>query len=166
VWESPEYGVPCCLVWAVVLTYFSALSSRQVVPFCCPALILAAGGQYQGRIRSLCQFFNTTDLLLEVALLQDDDTAWTLLPTTASQGPLQTGLKANLGEVMEEEVFEYERYLPLRGWSPNHLSSLDPRQFSRYRSGAHSSSNFPRVPLPAVSAVCGAWMANKRQTLR
>jgi hypothetical protein len=119
--------------------------------FYCPTL--AAGGQYQGRIRSLCQFFNTTDLLLEVALLQDDDTAWTLLPTTASQGPLQSGSKANLGEVVEEEVFEYERYLPLRGWSPNHLSSLDPRQFSRYRSGAHSSSNFPRVPLPAVSAV-------------
>jgi vacuolar protein sorting-associated protein 13A/C len=56
-----------------------------------------------------------------------------------------------VGEVTEEEVFEYERYLPLRGWSPNHLSSLDPHQFSRYRNGSHSISAFPRVPLPPVS---------------
>lgn len=64
-----------------------------------------AGGQYQGRIRSLCQFFNSTDMVLEVALLEEEDSlTWTLLPTTASQAPAQAGAAASVGDVMEEEV--------------------------------------------------------------
>jgi vacuolar protein sorting-associated protein 13A/C len=125
---------------------------HQKHPACAvPVLgVCLAGGQYQGRIRSLCQFYNSTDLVLEVALLQDEDTAWTMLPTTASQSS-RSSSQANVGEVTEEEVFEYERYLPLRGWSPNHLSALDPRQFSRFRNGSNGTSSFPRVPLPQVS---------------
>jgi vacuolar protein sorting-associated protein 13A/C len=112
---------------------------------------LRVGGQYQGRIRSLCQFYNATDLVLEVALLQDDDTSWTLLPTSASSSSSRPGGPGNVGDVVEEEVFEYERYLPLRGWSASHLSALDPRQFSRFRNGSNGTSSFPRVPLAPVS---------------
>lgn len=124
----------------------------------CPALTRlfyrTAGGQYQGRIRSLCQFFNSTDLVLEVALLQDDDTSWTVLPQSASQASSRSSSQAMVGDVVEEEVFEYERYLPLRGWSADHLSSLDPRQYSRFRNGSKSTSAFPRVPLQPVSLCC------------
>lgn len=92
--------------------------------------------------------------MLEVSLLEDDDSSWTMLPQAASQGiPGRAGSSlggAGGGEV-EEEVFQYERYLPLRGWSADHLSALDPREYSRYRNGANSTSNFPKVPLSAVS---------------
>jgi vacuolar protein sorting-associated protein 13A/C len=132
----------------------------------CPALLpcpanTTTGGQYHGRIRSLCQFFNATGMLLEVALLDEDDAAsWLLLPLSASssagasqQGP---GGAAAVGDVIEEEVFEYERYLPLRGWSPDHLKGLDPRRYSRFRNGSHSSVSFPKVQLPQVRACwCG-----------
>lgn len=92
-------------------------------------------------------------------MLQDEDTSWTMLPTSASsqqQGSSRAGGQGSVGEVVEEEVFEYERYLPLRGWSASHLSSLDPYQFSRNRNGSRSSSAFPRVPLPQVSVLGAA----------
>jgi vacuolar protein sorting-associated protein 13A/C len=109
----------------------------------------------------LCQFFNATDMALEVALLEEDDsTSWTLLPATAApgQGSGSGGgggggsAPAAVGDVAEEEVFEYERYLPMRGWSPDHLGGLDPRRYSRFRNGAASSIGFPKVPLPQVRA--------------
>lgn len=109
----------------------------------------AAGGQYQARIRSLCQFFNSTDMLLEVALLEEDDTGWTMLPYSAT-GTSPRSSPAAVGDVVEEEVFEYERYLPLRGWSPDHLKGLDPHRYCRQRSSGKGSTTFPKVQLPQV----------------
>jgi hypothetical protein len=54
----------------------------------------------------------------------------------------------------EEEVFEYERYLPLRGWSGDHLRGFDPHHYSRQRNGARGSDTFPRVALPEVCGSC------------
>lgn len=54
-------------------------------------------------------------------------------------------------------MFEYERYVPLRGWSPNNLLAVDPSRYSRSRSGAHSTNSFPAVALPMVrSALTGS----------
>jgi hypothetical protein len=117
---------------------------------CClpTALATPAGGQYQGRIRSLCQFFNSTDMLLEMALLEEDDSSWTLLPHSGSSSGSRP---AAVGDVAEEEVYEYERYLPLRGWSAEHLSGLtDPRHYMWQSNGNKGSSSFPKVALPQV----------------
>lgn len=183
----PERSVvPACTACFFTLCIRgTTLTVTHITCLSCAFVTLAninAGGQYQGRIRSLCQFFNSTDLVLEVALLQDDDTSWTLLPQQQQQqsssaggasfssaagrlsGSSQQAASAaslssssgRVGDVVEEEVFEYERYLPLRGWSPDHLSSLDPRQYCRSRNGSHGTNSFPRVPLPPVSVLlCG-----------
>lgn len=119
-------------------------------------LLRCAGGQYSARIRSLCQFFNSTDMTLEVALLEEDDSTWTVLPYSASAGGGSPGSgpkRPAVGDVMEEEVFEYERYLPLRGWSPDHLKGLDPHRYCRQRDGSRGSSSFPKVQLPQVSSL-------------
>lgn len=108
------------------------------------------GGQYSARIRSLCQFTNNTDMVLEVALLEEDDTSWTVLPSTAIAGGTTGQKRPAVGDVMEEEVFEYERYLPLRGWSADHLKGLDPHRYSRNRDGSRGTTSFPKVPLPPV----------------
>ena len=52
---------------------------------------------------------------------------------------------------VEEEVFENERYIPIRGWSSRNLTPLDRRRFSRGRDQAigDSTTEFPKVPLPA-----------------
>jgi hypothetical protein len=56
-----------------------------------------------------------------------------------------------VGDVAEEEVYEYERYLPLRGWSAEHLSGLtDPRHYMWQSNGNKGSSSFPKVALPQV----------------
>jgi vacuolar protein sorting-associated protein 13A/C len=51
---------------------------------------------------------------------------------------------------VEEEVFENERYIPIRGWSSRNLTPLDRRRFSYGRDQAinDSTTAFPRVPLP------------------
>lgn len=52
---------------------------------------------------------------------------------------------------IEEEVFENERFIPIKGWgSKGNLLPTDRRRFSRTRSGADQSSmDFPNVDLPA-----------------
>ncbi len=42
------------------------------------------GGTRQELLRSLCQFVNTTKLPLEVALLEEPDDSWTMLPLAHS----------------------------------------------------------------------------------
>jgi len=51
---------------------------------------------------------------------------------------------------VEEEVFENERYIPIRGWSSRNLTPLDRRRFSRGRDQAigDSTTEFPKIPLP------------------
>lgn len=50
---------------------------------------------------------------------------------------------------MEEEVFENERYMPIRGWSSRNLLPTDRSRFTHGRSqGAQSTTEFPKVHLP------------------
>lgn len=100
--------------------------------------------------------------MLEVALLEEDDSAWTLLPYTAGGGSSPGQKRPAVGDVVEEEVFEYERYLPLRGWSPDHLKGLDPHRYSRHKDGSRGSSSFPRVPLSQVRSL-GPGLPNSRR---
>lgn len=139
--------------------------SHHMIPACRTAPPLrrpfAAGGKYQARLRSLCQFTNATDMALEVALLEEEDAAWTLLPHaagSAAAGSLSgaSGGRPALGDVVEEEVFEYERYVPLRGWSADNLRGLDPHRYSRQRDGRRGTDTFPKVPLPQVRGLAVA----------
>lgn len=51
---------------------------------------------------------------------------------------------------VEEEVFENERYIIIRGWSPRNLLPTDRARFSYGRSqpASASTTEFPKVPLP------------------
>jgi vacuolar protein sorting-associated protein 13A/C len=55
---------------------------------------------------------------------------------------------------VEELVFENERYLPLRGWSPSNLLATERRRYSR---AGQSYSIFPNVPLPPGWEWEGPW---------
>lgn len=100
-------------------------------------------------------------MTLEVALLEEDDNSWTVLPHNAASGggssPAAAQKRPAVGEVVVEDVFEYERYLPLKGWSPDHLKGLDPHRYSRQRDGSRGSTSFPKVQLPPVSKFDGVW---------
>ena len=49
---------------------------------------------------------------------------------------------------MEVEVFENERYMPIRGWgSRGNLLPAERRRYSA-RDGSASGSDFPSPPLP------------------
>ena len=141
---------------------------------------------------------NVTDLLLEVAILEDHDSGYTVIPHVSTGGssgspsltaissgsrsslpPAGPGRKSPLslgpagtssmgvssggfgetsssavGEAAEEQVFEYERYLPLRGWSYTHLLPSDPKRYSRLASGGRSSDELPKIMLPQVGLLC------------
>jgi hypothetical protein len=96
-------------------------------------------------------------MLLEVALLEEDDSSWTLLPHSSSSAAAKA---AAVGDAVEEEVFEYERYLPLRGWSADHLSGLtDPAHYMWQSNSNRRSSTFPKVALPQVGPLTDGAMA-------
>ena len=46
---------------------------------------------------------------------------------------------------VEEELFENERFMLLRGWSGSHLLPTERRRFTR---SSQSFSEFPRIPSP------------------
>jgi hypothetical protein len=160
--------------------------------------VLFAAGCYQLYLRSLCCFVNDTDLLLEVAILEDQDSGYTVIPhmstggSTSSQSlsaisssssrgnlpPVGPGRKSPLplgpggsssfssggfgdasggtvGETAEEQMFEYERYIPLRGWSYTHLLPSDPKRYSRLATGGRSSDELPKIMLPQVGVLSG-----------
>lgn len=57
----------------------------------------------------------------------------------------------------EEEVFENERYMPIRGWASR--GNLLPAERRRYsgRDGGRSANDFPSPPLPpGWGPVCSA----------
>lgn len=58
-------------------------------------------------------------------------------------------------DVVEEEVFENERYIPIRGWSSRNLNPLtDRKRYSLGRnSGAQSVSEIPKIQLPSGKSV-------------
>jgi len=50
--------------------------------------------------------------------------------------------------VTEEQLFEYERFMPLAGWSSRHLLPTERNRYSRQEDGMHSTNNFPQIRLP------------------
>lgn len=58
--------------------------------------------------------------------------------------------------MVEEEVFENERYVPLLGWSSHNLLPTERKRFSK-RSGGSSSHEFPTIVLPPDWEWAGAW---------
>lgn len=64
-----------------------------------------------------------------------------------------------INQVVEEEVFESECFVPLRGWSHTHLLAGDRQRFNRGRTGGGDSSSFPQLtlPPPPPTHVGGAW---------
>lgn len=54
-------------------------------------------------------------------------------------------------DAKEEEIFENERFLPIKGWG----NSL-PTERKRYstRDGSQSAAEFPSLPLPQGDCVC------------
>ncbi|KAK9819963.1 hypothetical protein WJX72_004515 [[Myrmecia] bisecta] len=133
-------------------------------------------------LRALCQVVNTTELRLEVALAEVADPEWQVLPRGASLagrslsltgGPrsatssasdlARTSTSTPRSEVVEEEAFENERYIPLRGWdaySGPMLLPTDRRRFTK-REGSQSSSQFPEVNLPEGWEWEGPWEVEK-----
>eukprot|EP00887_Chlorella_sp_A99_P001951 scaffold18.g1951.t1 len=101
-----------------------------------------AAGVRREVLRSLCQVSNTTALPLEVCLVdEDEDAGWQ--EVAARAGSVSGSLSADL---VEEEVFENERWLALKGWSPANLLPTDPPRYQYARGGG---STFPTVHLPA-----------------
>ena len=107
-------------------------------------------------LRSLCQVVNATQLNLEVALAPVADDDWQQVPvasssrTSLSSRPSSSSRASSVGEIVEEEVFENERFLPIRGWSSGNLLPTDRRRYShgRQQPAAGSTSDFPRIQLP------------------
>ena len=57
---------------------------------------------------------------------------------------------------MEIEVYENERYLPLKGWgSKGHLLPTDRSKYSLGRRNAKSQMDFPVFPLPQGTQLIG-----------
>ena len=60
--------------------------------------------------------------------------------------------------MVEEDVFEHERYVPLFGWSHKHLLPTERKRYNRLRqAGGRSSSSFPAVELPPGWEWEGPW---------
>lgn len=57
---------------------------------CAGAWWCCAVGAYHVQLRSLCCFFNDTDMALEVALLEDSDSSYTMVPHASSAGSFQS----------------------------------------------------------------------------
>ena len=51
--------------------------------------------------------------------------------------------------IVEEVVFEHERVIFLKGWSPKHLLPTERRRFSRTADGAASDMDFPEIQCPS-----------------
>ena len=61
-------------------------------------------------------------------------------------GELQSG---GVNDTAEESVFEHERVIFLKGWSPSFLLPTERKRFSRTSDGAASNMEFPEVQCPA-----------------
>lgn len=73
---------------------------------------------------------------------------------------------------VEEEVFENERFLPLRGWSSRNLLPTDRHRFSggRNQPAAESTTGFPKIHLPdgglELTLLCRAFCASTQGAKR
>jgi hypothetical protein len=106
-----------------------------------------AHGTRRELLRALCQLVNTTELTLEAALIEVEDSDWHMV--AARSGSVSAAVSA---DSVEEEVFENERFArggALSGqgaaWSASNLASGDPRHFQY---ALHDTDSFPKVDPP------------------
>ncbi|KAK9834254.1 hypothetical protein WJX81_000411 [Elliptochloris bilobata] len=112
------------------------------------------GGSKRELLRALCQVENGTELALEVALAELPPGERPRSDDGGSTGAAQPSPRA---DVVAEEVFENERFMPLRGWGAR--GNLLPGERGRFstRSGARSWPDFPDVRLPDGWQWEGPW---------
>ncbi len=55
----------------------------------------------------------------------------------------------NAEDITEETVFEHERVIFLKGWSPKYLLPTERKRFSRSSDGASSDMEFPDIQCPS-----------------
>ncbi|KXZ49125.1 hypothetical protein GPECTOR_23g54 [Gonium pectorale] len=122
-----------------------------------------SGGAVVELLRSRAVLRNGTGLPLEVALAFSGPTA----AAVATAGGAMSGRSGAMalgpdGRPLPvcEEVFETQRYLPLRGWSCMNLLPHESRAYSRDSRGGGGSGTFPLVPLPAGWEWEGPWRAD------
>ena len=96
------------------------------------------GGVRCIRLRPLLTVHNATGVLLEACL-------------STGGGPAGTE-----GRVVEEECFENQRYMPLRGWSAESLLPTDCQRWST-RSGAVDAETLPEFCARARLGLPGGW---------
>ncbi|DBB13386.1 TPA: hypothetical protein ACH3X3_005119 [Trebouxia sp. C0006] len=108
-------------------------------------------------LRSLCQLVNTSELALEVCVVDLAESDWQMLPRQArsiSSDQVQMQHQQSLSKrgsgvnVTEEQLFEHERFMPLAGWSSRRLLPTERNRYSRQEDGMNSTNTFPQIRLP------------------
>ncbi|KAL4443584.1 hypothetical protein ABPG75_011321 [Micractinium tetrahymenae] len=102
-----------------------------------------ANGTRREVLRALCQVVNSTELTLEVCLVDVEDSDWQMV--AARSGSLSGTFSA---DSVEEEVFENERFARSATgaqWAAANLRPEDPR---RYQYALQQSDAFPKVDPP------------------
>lgn len=137
---------------------------------------LGPGGVRREVLRSLFQFVNTTQLVLEVCLIKVDGAlgggpngGWTMLQrwsgnegSTGSSNTIPQQPKQKAAPTTEEAVvFEHQRFIMLRGWSHSNLLPTDRNRYSQYLDGSDSRDSFPQVPLKPGWEWEGVWQVEK-----
>lgn len=87
--------------------------------------------------------------------VQSNDTTATR-PTTYAAAAASAAPPAGSLAPVDEEVYENQRYMPLRGWGAGNLLPTERKRYSR---AGHSYSTFPLVPLPPGWEWEGPWQA-------
>lgn len=136
------------------LTALSVGENPQIVVF--EEVALPGEGAARVEIvRSLCQLFNATLVPHEVCIVMRDQ-AWVQDLRTAADLAPSVRHDEDFTLLADEEVFENQRFMPLRGWNHSFLSRLERQRFSD-RLGVKSSASFPEVPLPSGWFWEGDW---------
>ncbi|KAK9864527.1 hypothetical protein WJX84_002714 [Apatococcus fuscideae] len=116
-------------------------------------------GLKQERLRTLCQVVNSTSLTLEVSVVQTHPSQQPS-PAAPSQNSRQSPRPRNSGgvrDMAEDTVFEHERVIFLKGWSPKYLLPTERKRFSRSADGASSDMEFPDIQCASGWEWQGGW---------
>ncbi|KAK9908805.1 hypothetical protein WJX75_003140 [Coccomyxa subellipsoidea] len=134
-------------------------TASSVVPVRMRGAVVALESSFQGGVkrevlRSLCQLVNDTQLRLEVALVGDSSRSRSSSASSSRGFGRQESMRESQSDAKEEEIFENERFLPIKGWG----NSL-PTERKRYstRDGSQSAAEFPSLPLPQGWEWEGPW---------
>eukprot|EP00210_Caulerpa_lentillifera_P006209 g5933.t1 len=105
-------------------------------------------GRYE-TIRNPCVFVNSTSFDLQVRLVQEGE--YGSVHNFHVMTPVQ--------EIVEHEIFESERYLPVVGWKSR--MAIDRKRYSLDSKGIRQYSHFPNIDLPKGWEWKGPWQLDK-----